>query len=103
MAALSIELPENVLDALAERVAARVLERLEDGQDGDRWLDAKQAADYLGLSINALHKLTAARQLPAEQEAPGHKLWFRRSQLDHWRSGGHNGAFASKTLPQNSQ
>jgi hypothetical protein len=51
MAVLAIELPENVLDALAERVAARVLERLENGQEGDRWLDAKQAADYLGLSI----------------------------------------------------
>jgi hypothetical protein len=45
MAALSIELPENVLDALAERVAARVLERLQGAQDGDRWLDARQAAD----------------------------------------------------------
>jgi hypothetical protein len=77
-----------------------VLERLENGQDGDRWLDAKQAADYLGLSIDALHKLTAARQLPAEQEVPGHKLWFRRSQLDYRRSGGGNGAFASRTLPQ---
>ena len=99
MAALSIELSEKVLDALAERVAARVLERLAYEQDHDRWLDAKQAADYLGLSINALHKLTAARQLPVEQEAPGHKLWFRRSQLDGWRSGGGNGAFASKTLP----
>ena len=102
MAALSIELTENVLDALAERVAARVLERLEGAQGGDRWLDAKQAADYLGLSINALHKLTAARQLPSEQEAPGHKLWFRRSELDEWRSGGRNGAIASKTLPQSS-
>jgi Helix-turn-helix domain len=100
MAVLSIELPEKVLDALAERVAARVLERLGNGQDGDRWLDAKQAADYLGLSINALHKLTAARQLPTEQEAPGHKLWFRRSQLDHWRTGGGDGAFASRALPQ---
>jgi hypothetical protein len=99
MTALSIELPENVLDALAKRVAAGVLERLEGAQDGDQWFDAKQAADYLGLSINPLHKLTAARQLPAEQEAPGHKLWFRRSQLDHWRSGSGNGAFASKTLP----
>jgi Helix-turn-helix domain len=97
MGVLSIELPENVLDALADRVAARVLERLERGQGGERWLDAKQAADYLGLSINALHKLTAARQLPAEQEAPGHKLWFRRSQLDDWRSGGRNGALASRT------
>jgi hypothetical protein len=100
MAVLSIELPEKVLDALAERVAARVLERLGNEQDGDRWLDAKQAADYLGLSINALHKLTAARQLPAEQDAPGHKLWFRRSQLDHWRTGGGDAAFASRALPQ---
>jgi len=45
MAVLSIELPEHVLDALAERVAARVIQRLEYEQEGDRWLDAKQAAD----------------------------------------------------------
>ena len=87
MAVLSIELPESVLDALAERVAARVLERLTDGQDGDRWLDAKQAADYLGRSINALNTLTAAGNFPPSRKLPGHKLWFRLSQLDHWRSG----------------
>jgi len=45
MAVLSIELSEHVLDALAERVAARVIQRLEYEQEGDRWLDAKQAAD----------------------------------------------------------
>jgi hypothetical protein len=30
-----------------------VLERLEGAQDGDRWLDAKQAADYLGHGLGA--------------------------------------------------
>jgi predicted DNA-binding transcriptional regulator AlpA len=98
MAVLSIELPENVLDALAEIVAARVLERLDGAPREDRWLDAKQAADYLGLTVNALHKLSARRQLPAHQDGPGRKLYFLRSELDSWRSGGSAGAVAKRSL-----
>jgi hypothetical protein len=55
---------------------------------GDGWLDAKRAADYLGLSIHALHKLTAERAVPFEQEGQGCKLWFRRAELDAWRETG---------------
>jgi hypothetical protein len=88
MAGLVFELPDDVLDALAERVAARVLERLESARGGDQWLDAKGAAAYLGLTVNALHKVTGRRELPARQDAPGAKLWFLRSELDRWRSGG---------------
>ena len=98
MTVLSIELPETVLDAIAEMVAARVLERLDGAPREDRWLDAKQAARYLGLSVNALHKLSARRQLPAHQDSPGHKLYFLRSELDSWRSGGSAGAVATRSL-----
>jgi predicted DNA-binding transcriptional regulator AlpA len=98
MTVLSIELPENVLDALAEIVAVRVLERLDGARREDRWLDAKQAAHYLGLSVNALHKLSARRQLPAHQDGPGHKLYFLRSELDSWRSGGSAGAVSTGSL-----
>jgi excisionase family DNA binding protein len=51
----------------------------------DGWLTTKQAADYLGMTANALHKLTAARTIPFEQDAPGGKCWFRCSDLDAWR------------------
>jgi hypothetical protein len=98
------ENPRESLSELAKLGARLIIQRaVED--EFDAWLGRSRyerrpdyqrgLRHYLGLSINALHKLTAARQLPAEQEAPGHKLWFRRSQLDHWRSGRHNGAFAS--------
>jgi hypothetical protein len=43
--------------------------------------------DYLGVSLAALHKHTAARTIPFEQDAPGCKLWFRRDELDAWRRG----------------
>lgn len=53
----------------------------------DRWLSTKDAAAYLGLSPNALRKLTASRSVPFEQEVAGGKCWFLRSELDQWRRG----------------
>ena len=53
----------------------------------DRWLDTRAAAEYLGTSPNALHKLTAARAIEFEQDAPGGKCWFQRSALDAYRCG----------------
>ena len=55
--ALVESLDEAALDLLAERLAPRIAERLVGGDD--RWLSTKEAANYLGLSVHALHKLTA--------------------------------------------
>ena len=76
-------------DALAE-LAARLEPFLPRPAlaEGDRWLNTRQAAEYLGISLNALHRLTAARAIPFEQDRPGAKCWFRRSELDAWRRGG---------------
>ena len=63
--------------------------------DEDRWLSTREAALYLGLSVNALHRLTAAREIPFEQDAPGSKCWFLKSELMAWRRAG--GAQASLT------
>ena len=51
-------------------------------------MDAKAAAAYLSVTVAALHKLSAARQIPFHQEAPACKLWFKRSELDAWRESG---------------
>ncbi len=52
------------------------------------WMTSREAATYLGLTLAALHRLTAARAIPFEQDAPGGKCWFTRADLDTWRRGG---------------
>jgi excisionase family DNA binding protein len=52
------------------------------------WMTSRDAATYLGLTLPALHRLTAARAIPFEQDAPGGKCWFNRVDLDAWRRGG---------------
>jgi Helix-turn-helix domain len=84
----SMVFPAELLNALAERLAPRVAALLREDADADQWLDSGQAADYLGMTRNALHKLTSARLVPFEQDGPGCKLHFRRSELDRWRRGG---------------
>jgi hypothetical protein len=49
------------------------------------WLNSRQAAAYVGLTLHALHKHTTARTIPFEQDGPGCKLWFRADELDAWR------------------
>lgn len=79
---------DALLDQLADRVADRIMERLSFTQpapEPDRWMNSAEAAAYLGTTANALHKLTSARTVPFEQDAPGGRLYFKRSDLDAWR------------------
>ncbi len=77
-------LDDDALDALAERLAPRIASRLSTTEDG--WLDAKAAADYLGVSTHALHRLSSERRIPCSQDRPGGRLYFQRSELDRWRA-----------------
>jgi len=49
------------------------------------WLDARGAAEYLGVHRDTLRKLAAQRAIPTHQDGPGCKLFFRRDELDEWR------------------
>jgi hypothetical protein len=82
-AAIIGELDDAALAALAERLAPFLPAAETDTED--RWMDSKGAAAHLGLSVNALRKLTAERSIPFEQDAPGSKCWFKTSELDGWR------------------
>jgi excisionase family DNA binding protein len=80
---------DALLDHLADRLATALLGRLSgEPDDGDEWLDSRQAAEYLGLHRDTLRRLAAARTIPAEQAARGCKLYFRRASLDEWRRSG---------------
>jgi hypothetical protein len=79
-----------LLDDLGPEDLAELARRLEPyirpAAADDGWLDTKSAATYLGISVHALHRLTAQRQVPFTQHAPGAKCYFRRRDLDGWRN-----------------
>lgn len=89
--ALLEALDEDALEALADRLAPRLAKRLRTDTGEDRWMTSAQAAAYLGMTPNALHKLTAARTIPFSQDGPGCRCYFRRSDLDRWRDGRRRG------------
>jgi excisionase family DNA binding protein len=84
-----VALLDQLVDRLAERVAASVAVQLLAGTaDHEEWFDSRHAAEYLGVHRDTLRKLAAGRAISAEHDGPGCKLYFRRSDLDHWRQSG---------------
>jgi excisionase family DNA binding protein len=80
---------DQLLDHIAERLAAVITERIVVSDNRpDEWLDSRRAAEYLGVHRHTVRKLAAERAIPSEQDGPGCKLYFRRSELDAWRNGG---------------
>lgn len=60
--------------------------KVETPQKADRYaryLTARQAADYIGVSNNYLYKLTAGHKVPFYNPT-GRKLLFKRIELDAW-------------------
>lgn len=80
---------DGLIAQLADRVAAMVVKQLSHlDEPADEWLDSRHAAEYLGVHRDTLRKLAAERAIASEQDGPGCKLYFRRSDLDGWRHGG---------------
>lgn len=96
---LEAGLLDTLIVELADRVAAAVVAQLTVPKSGpDEWLDCRRAADYLGIHRDTLRKLAAERAVPAEQDGPGCKLFFRRADLDEWRRTGGRSAHLSSVL-----
>ena len=80
LAELDTEALAELATLLAPHMPAATPRTVEDG-----WLDTRRAAEYAGTTPTALHKAMAARAVRFEQECPGGKAWFKRSDLDAWR------------------
>jgi hypothetical protein len=65
-----------------------VVARLGQQQEQDGWLDLREAAKYLGLHPDTLGKRARAGLIPLEQDGPGCRMYFRRSDLDASRHAG---------------
>jgi excisionase family DNA binding protein len=80
-----IELPDSLLERLAELIAARVNTRTAD--TASPWLTAAQAADYLGCSLSRIRALTLTGELPHHRD--GRRPLYHRDELDEFiRAGG---------------
>lgn len=82
---LTVTLPDELLEAAAERVVELLLERLPAvPAAASPWLDFDAALAYLGFSRDRLYKLTAARAIPFRKKREGQGLLFHRGELDRW-------------------
>src|SRR5690242_11324633 len=71
---------DQFLGRLADMVVDRLMARTgaeRAGQDNG-WLDARGAAEYLGMHRDTLRKLAAQRAIPSHQDGPRCRLYFRR-------------------------
>jgi excisionase family DNA binding protein len=84
---LALELPNALIETLAQRVAAIVSERLEDTTNR-RWLTVDQAADYIGRSPDAIRGLVKRGELTGYK--PDGRLQLDREELDRWMRGAPN-------------
>ena len=86
--ALQLTVPPAMLEAVAERAAAIVLERLAELEvttERSPWLTgAAAAAEYLGWPTERVYK--KLRDVPHHRH--GSRLMFRRDELDAYIAGG---------------
>jgi excisionase family DNA binding protein len=82
--ALLDELSPDDLTALAQLLAPFLPSPA--AEDGG-WLTTREAAEYAGCSVNALHRAMAAREVEFVQNCEGGKAHFKRSAIDTWRRG----------------
>jgi excisionase family DNA binding protein len=68
------------LDALADAIAERVMDRMEQGKK--RLLRIKEAAQYLGVSRRSVDSYIANGQIPHVRE--GGVIRIDRDDLDRW-------------------
>ena len=81
---LALEIPKDLIDSLAERVAAIVLERLDAAPDR-KWLTVDSAAEYIDRTPDAIRGLVKRGELTAHK--PDGRLQLDREELDGWMRG----------------
>lgn len=74
---ITLELPEAVIERLAERVSEKL--EAKQGGSGSPWMNTKEAAEYLRCSPSRIRKLTMTGELPHEKD--GSRNLYHRNQL----------------------
>jgi excisionase family DNA binding protein len=82
----ALPLPAELVEAIAERAAALVLEQLREntGDHSPVWLTVADAATYLGLTQHAVRHLLDRRAIRRHQHVRGGRILVKRSDLDRY-------------------
>ena len=79
-AALSLAIPEALVEAVAQRVAELLVERLPAQHGPEPWLDVDAAAVYLACRPHRVYDLVAEGRVRCAKD--GRRSLFRREWLD---------------------
>lgn len=79
---MSIELPAEFIDKLADAVAAKLALRIEQPEQWPEWMSVPTAARYLDCGEHRLYKLAERGQIPHVRD--GARVFFERQALDDW-------------------
>jgi excisionase family DNA binding protein len=77
---ISLDLPDELLDALADRVIERLALGVDRAQHSP-WLNVEQAAQHLATTPDSIRALVKRGQLAVHRSETG-RLRFRRDELD---------------------
>ena len=83
-AGLALAVPPEFVEAVAQRAAALVADRLQ--QRTAPYLDVAGAAAYLACPRSRIYSLVSAGRIPVRRD--GSRLLFRAAELDDWLDGG---------------
>jgi excisionase family DNA binding protein len=84
---MRLDVPPDVLDALADAVALRLGAQHQQQRQQTQWLTVPAAAKHLSTSTHRIYRLVHLRRIPHVKE--GQRLLFDRAALDDWvRKGG---------------
>lgn len=88
MNAVTLQLPPDALEAIAERAAELLAERLP-AHESSPYLTTEEAAEYLRAPVSRVYDLRSRGELPVFKD--GSRNLFRREDLDALlqRDGGH--------------
>lgn len=82
---LSLAVPPELVEAVAERVAELLVERLPAGREPEPWLDVDGAAGYLACKPHRVYDLVAEGRVRCAKD--GRRSVFRREWLDDYLLG----------------
>ena len=82
---MNVELPDAVIDLIADAVAAKLALRFEQPEPSP-YLTTDEAADYLRCSRQRIHDLLSAGRLTRVKE--GRRTLVRRDEIDGYLDGG---------------
>jgi excisionase family DNA binding protein len=77
---LSLAVPPELVEAIAERVAEMLAER--HAAEPEPWIGVEQACEHLACPRSRIYALASAGRIPHRKDSA--RLLFRRAELDDW-------------------